>query len=108
MKLIAAVIRPFKLDEVKNALAEIGVDRMTVLEVKRYPPPSAEGAPRHTPGPQFIPKLRIELAVHDGVVAIAIDAITAAAFTDKAGEISVQNLLDVVRIRTEEHGEDAV
>jgi nitrogen regulatory protein P-II 1 len=112
MKLITAIIKPFKLEEVKTALAEVGVEGMTVTEVKGF------GRQRgHTEiyrGSEytvdFLPKVRIEIAVTDAIVGRAIDAIVDSARTGKIGDgkVFVQPLEEVVRIRTDEHGEVAI
>jgi nitrogen regulatory protein PII len=106
MKLITAVIKPFKLDEVRAALSELGVSGMTVTEVKGF------GRQRgHTElyrGAEyvvdFVPKSRVEIAVRDEMVEQAVDAIIKAAKTGKVGDgkIFVTNLERVVRIRTGE------
>lgn len=112
MKLIIAVIKPFKLEEVKAALADAGVEGMTVTEVKGF------GRQRgHTEiyrGSEytvdFLPKVKIEVALQDELVARAIDAIARAAKTNKIGDgkIFVVAIEEVVRIRTEERGEAAL
>ncbi len=112
MKLIIAIIKPFKLEEVKAALAEAGIEGMTVGEVKGF------GRQRgHTEiyrGSEytvdFLPKVKIEVAVPDAVVTKAIDAIVASAKTGKIGDgkIFVLPLETVVRIRTGENGDAAV
>ena len=112
MKLITAVIKPFRLDDVRNALAEVGVQGMTVTEVKGF------GRQRgHTElyrGAEyvvdFLPKVKIEAAVDDAIVERAIEAIEASARTGKIGDgkIFVTALEQVVRIRTGESGKDAL
>ena len=112
MKLIIAIIKPFKLEEVKSALAEIGVEGMTVTEVKGFG--RQKGHTEIYRGSEytvdFLPKAKIEIAVTDEVAAKAIDAIVAAAKTGKIGDgkVFVQPLEEVVRIRTDERGEAAV
>ncbi len=112
MKLITAIIKPFKLDEVKTALAEVGVDGMTVTEVKGFG--RQKGHTETYRGSEytvdFLPKVKIEVAVMDGVVAMAIDAILESAKTGKIGDgkVFVLPLEEVIRIRTEEHGEVAI
>ncbi|MGO8857838.1 MAG: P-II family nitrogen regulator [Steroidobacteraceae bacterium] len=106
MKLITAIIKPFKLDDVRSALSEIGVSGMTVTEVKGF------GRQRgHTElyrGAEytvdFVPKVRIEVAVRNELVDQALDAISAAAKTGKIGDgkIFVSDILRVLRIRTGE------
>ncbi len=112
MKLIIAIIKPFKLEEVKEALAGIGVEGMTVTEVKGFGRQKV-----HTEiyrGSEytvdFLPKTKIELVVGDDLAAKAVDTIAAAAKTGKIGDgkIFVLSVEDVVRIRTDERGEAAV
>ena len=112
MKLIEAIIKPFKLDEVKDALIELGVQGMTVIEVKGF------GRQRgHTElyrGAEyvvdFLPKAKIELAVADEIAEQVIEAITSAARTGKIGDgkIFVADLNQTIRIRTGETGSAAV
>ena len=112
MKLITAVIKPFRLDEVRNALSEVGVQGMTVTEVKGF------GRQRgHTElyrGAEyvvdFLPKVKIELALTDDLVDRAVEAIIEAAKTEKVGDgkIFVTDLSQVYRIRTGETGEQAI
>ena len=112
MKLITAIIKPFKLEEVKSALSDVGVEGMTVTEVKGFG--RQKGHTEIYRGSEytvdFLPKVKIEIAVPDGVVAKAIDAIVASAKTGKIGDgkIFVTPLEEVVRIRTDERGEVAV
>src|SRR5579871_4462701 len=106
MKLIIAIIKPFKLEEVKSALAEIGVEGMTVTEVKGFG--RQKGHTEIYRGSEytvdFLPKVKIEIGVADEVVAKAVTVITTAAKTGKIGDgkIFVLGVEDVVRIRTEE------
>ena len=112
MKQITAIVKPFKLEEVREALAECGVTGLTVTEVKGF------GRQRgHTEiyrGSEytvdFLPKLKIELVVSDALVQTAVDAIIQAARTGKIGDgkIFVSSVEEVIRIRTEERGEQAV
>lgn len=112
MKLITAIIKPFRLDDVRNALSEVGVNGMTVTEVKGF------GRQRgHTElyrGAEyvvdFLPKSKIEVAVSDELAERAIEAITSAAQTGKVGDgkIFVTNLEQVLRIRTGETGDSAL
>jgi len=112
MKLITAIIRPFKLDEVRDALTEAGVTGVTVTEVKGYG--RQKGHTELYRGAEyvvdFVPKIRLETAVPDARVDIVIEAIVAAARTDKVGDgkIFVTPLDHAVRIRTGEIGEDAL
>jgi nitrogen regulatory protein PII len=112
MKLITAVVKPFRLDDVRNALAEVGVQGMTVTEVKGF------GRQRgHTElyrGAEyvvdFLPKVKVEVAVTDELVERAIEAIIDAAKTGKVGDgkIFVTDLAQVLRIRTGETGDQAI
>ena len=112
MKKIEAVIKPFKLDDVKEALQEIGVQGLTVIEAKGF------GRQRgHTElyrGAEyvvdFLPKIKIEAVVNDDQVGAAIEAIQAAARTGKIGDgkIFVSDISDVIRIRTGETGATAI
>ena len=112
MKLVEAVIKPFKLDEVKDALLEIGVQGMTVLEVKGFG--RQKGHKETYRGQEytieFVPKVKIEVAVTDAQVSQVIEAITKAARTGSIGDgkIFVRELANVVRIRTGEAGETAL
>jgi nitrogen regulatory protein P-II 1 len=112
MKKIEAIIKPFKLGEVKAALTEAGVVGMTVTEAKGYG--RQKGHTEIYRGSEytvdFLPKVKIEVVVPDGLVEAAIDAITKAAKTGKIGDgkIFVIPVEDVIRIRTDEHGEKAV
>jgi nitrogen regulatory protein P-II 1 len=112
MKLITAIIKPFKLEEVKVALAEVGVEGMTVTEVKGFG--RQKGHTEIYRGSEytvdFLPKVKIELAVSDEVVAKAIDAIVASAKTGKIGDgkIFITPLDEVIRIRTDERGDSAL
>ena len=112
MKLIIAIIEPFKLEEVKTALAEVGVEGMTVTEVKGFG--RQKGHTEIYRGSEytvdFLPKVKIEVAVTDDAVAKAIDAIVASAKTGKIGDgkVFVLPIEEVIRIRTDERGESAV
>jgi nitrogen regulatory protein PII len=112
MKLIIAIIKPFKLDEVKEALAKTGVEGLTVTEVKGFG--RQKGHTEIYRGSEytvdFLPKVKIEVAVTDELLTPAITAITTAAKTGKIGDgkIFVVPMEDVIRIRTEEHGSAAV
>jgi len=112
MKLVTAIIKPFKLDDVRQTLADLGVKGVTVTEVKGF------GRQRgHTElyrGAEyvvdFLPKVKLELAVEDDIVEQAIEAITNSARTGKIGDgkIFVTELEQVIRIRTGETGTEAV
>jgi nitrogen regulatory protein P-II 2 len=112
MKLITAVVKPFRLDDVRNALAEVGVQGMTVTEVKGF------GRQRgHTElyrGAEyvvdFLPKVKVEVAISDDLLDRAIEAIIDAAKTGKVGDgkIFVTDLPQVYRIRTGETGDQAI
>jgi|SRR4051812_4854870 nitrogen regulatory protein P-II 2 len=112
MKLIIAIIKPFKLDEVKEALGAVGIEGMTVTEVKGFG--RQKGHTEIYRGSEytvdFLPKVKIEIAVADDIVAKVIAAVTGAAKTGKIGDgkIFVLPLEDVIRIRTDEHGDSAV
>ena len=112
MKLIIAIIKPFKLEEVKEALAESGIEGMTVTEVKGFG--RQKGHTEIYRGSDytvdFLPKVKVEIAVADDVAGKAVDAIVKAAKTGKIGDgkVWVQSLDEVVRIRTDERGEAAV
>ncbi len=112
MKLIIAVIKPFKLEDVKEALAAAGIEGMTVTEVKGFG--RQKGHTEIYRGSEytvdFLPKVKIEVAVADEMAGKAIDAIAKAAKTGKIGDgkIFVVPLEEVVRIRTDERGESAV
>ena len=109
---ITAIIKPFKLEEVKDALAEVGIEGMTVTEVKGFG--RQKGHTEIYRGSEyvvdFLPKIKIELGVPNERVDRALQAITAATRTGKIGDgkIFVLPLEDVVRIRTDEHGDSAV
>ena len=112
MKLITAIIKPFKLDEVRQAIADIGVQGVTVTEVQGF------GRQRgHTElyrGAEyrvdFLPKTKVEIAVDDTIAEQVIEAITNVARTGKIGDgkIFVTSVEEVIRIRTGEKGEDAI
>lgn len=112
MKLITAIIKPFKLDDVRQAVADIGIQGITVTEVKGF------GRQRgHTElyrGAEyvvdFLPKTKIELAVDDGITEQVVEAIVNTARTGKIGDgkIFVSSLEEVIRIRTGETGAEAV
>ena len=112
MKMIAAVIKHFKLDDVRNALTEIGVQGMTVIEVKGFG--RQKGHMEVYRGVEyevkFLPKIKIEVAVSDDQVDEIVNAIAEAAKTGEIGDgkIFVYNLKDAIRIRTGERGEEAV
>ena len=112
MKKIEAVIKPFKLDEVKEALHEIGIQGMTVTEVKGFG--RQKGHTELYRGAEyvvdFLPKIRIEIAVSDDQAEKVVEAIVSAANTGRIGDgkIFVVPMEEVVRIRTGERGADAV
>ena len=112
MKLVTAIIKPFKLDDVREALSEIGVQGITVTEVKGFG--RQKGHTELYRGAEyvvdFLPKVKIEVAVPDDLLDQALEAITKAARTGKIGDgkIFVSALEQVVRIRTGETGEDAL
>ena len=112
MKLIIAVIKPFKLDDVREALGNAGVQGITVTEVKGYG--RQKGHTEIYRGAEyvidFIPKAKLEIAVEDGMVDTVVDAITNAARTGQIGDgkIFVINLEQTIRIRTGESGNEAL
>ncbi|TMH01809.1 MAG: P-II family nitrogen regulator [Betaproteobacteria bacterium] len=112
MKMVTAIVKPFKLDEVREALSGIGVQGITVTEVKGFG--RQKGHTELYRGAEyvvdFLPKVKIEAAVDDAIVDRVIEAIEAAARTGKIGDgkIFVSTLEQVVRIRTGETGKDAL
>ena len=112
MKKIEAIIKPFKLDEVREALSEVGVSGLTVTEVKGFG--RQKGHTELYRGAEYVvdllPKVKIELVVADSGVDAAIESIVKAARTGKIGDgkIFVSNIEQVVRIRTGETGEGAI
>ena len=112
MKLIIAIIKPFKLDEVKEALSQVGIEGMTVSEVKGFG--RQKGHTEIYRGSEytvdFLPKVKIEVAVASDQVTKVVEAISKGAKTGKIGDgkIFVLPLEDVLRIRTDERGEAAV
>jgi len=112
MKSIEAIIKPFKLDEVKEALQELGVQGMTVLEAKGYG--RQKGHTELYRGAEyvvdFLPKIKVEVVVSDDQLTAALEAIQSAARTGRIGDgkIFVSEIIDVVRIRTGESGAAAI
>jgi nitrogen regulatory protein PII len=112
MKKIEAIIKPFKLEDVKEALSALGVQGMTVSEVKGFG--RQKGHTEIYRGSEytvdFLPKLKIEIVVADALAAPTVDAIVKAAKTGKIGDgkVFVSSIENAVRIRTEETGEQAV
>ncbi len=112
MKLITAIVKPFKLDDVREALSELGVSGVTVTEVKGFG--RQKGHTELYRGAEyvvdFLPKVKIEVAVADQLLSQAVSAITRVANTGKIGDgkIFVTNLEQVVRIRTGETGDEAL
>ena len=112
MKKIEAIIKPFKLDEVKEALQELGVQGMTVLEAKGYG--RQKGQTELYRGAEyvvdFLPKIKVEVVVEDSQLEPALEAITRAARTGRIGDgkIFVSEIAEVIRIRTGESGPAAV
>lgn len=112
MKLVTAIIKPFKLDDVRSALADVGVQGITVTEVKGFG--RQKGHTELYRGAEyvvdFLPKVKLEVAVGDDQLDSAVDAIVQAADTGKIGDgkIFVSALEQVIRIRTRETGEDAI
>jgi nitrogen regulatory protein P-II 2 len=112
MKLITAIIKPFKLDDVREALSEIGVAGVTATEVKGFG--RQKGHTELYRGAEyvvdFLPKVKLEIAVADHLVDQAVETIVKAANTGKIGDgkIFVSNLEQIIRIRTGETGEEAI
>jgi nitrogen regulatory protein PII len=112
MKMVMAIIKPFKLDDVREALAEVGVQGITVTEVKGFG--RQKGQTEIYRGAEylvsFLPKVKIEIVVDDAQVERAIEAIQKAAHTGKIGDgkIFVTPVEEAIRIRTGERGEDAL
>lgn len=112
MKLIIAIIKPFKLEEVKEALAEIGIEGMTVTEVKGFG--RQKGHTEIYRGSEytvdFLPKVKLEIVVNDDIVAKTVDTIVKSAKTGKIGDgkVFVVNLEEAIRIRTDERGDSAI
>lgn len=112
MKLVTAIIKPFKLDDVREALSEIGVQGITVTEVKGFG--RQKGHTELYRGAEyvvdFLPKVKLEIAIGEGLLDRTIEAITQSANTGKIGDgkIFVTSLEQIIRIRTGETGEEAV
>jgi len=112
MKKIEAIVKPFKLEEVKEALSGVGIDGMTVTEVKGFG--RQKGHTEIYRGSEytvdFLPKIKLEIVLADSEVDNAVDAIVKAAKTGKIGDgkVFVSHIDEAVRIRTEEKGEEAV
>ena len=112
MKKIEAIIKPFKLDEVKEALQELGIQGLSVTEVKGFG--RQKGHTELYRGAEyvvdFLPKVKIEVAITDDLLDAGIEAIISSAKTDKIGDgkIFVSNLEQAIRIRTGESGDDAL
>ena len=112
MKKIEAIVKPFKLDEVREALSEVGVTGLTVTEVKGFG--RQKGHTELYRGAEyvvdFLPKVKIEIVCDDAIVERAVEAIVNAARTGRIGDgkIFVSSIEEVIRIRTGERGEDAI
>jgi nitrogen regulatory protein P-II 1 len=112
MKKIEAIVKPFKLEEVKDALSEIGIEGMTVSEVKGFG--RQKGHTEIYRGSEykvdFLPKIKIEIVLPDNRVEAAVSAIVAAAKTGKIGDgkVFVANVEEIIRIRTDEKGDAAI
>jgi nitrogen regulatory protein PII len=112
MKKIEAIIKPFKLEEVKDALAEIGVEGMTISEVKGFG--RQKGHTEIYRGSEytvdFLPKIKLEIVIPDGRMDAAVAAIVKAAKTGKIGDgkVFISKVEEAVRIRTEDRGDQAV
>lgn len=112
MKMIMAVIKPFKLEDVRQALIEFGIEGLTITEVKGFGRQKGQADIPNNEDYQvsFLPKIKIEVAVPDKIADKVTDALVEAAGTGRIGDgkIFVYDLKDVVRIRTGERGEDAI
>ena len=112
MKLITAIVKPFKLDDVRQALSDIGVQGVTVTEVKGFGRQKGHTELYRGAGyvVDFLPKVKIEAAIADGITDQAIEAITKAANTGKIGDgkIFVTSIEQAIRIRTGECGDEAL
>ena len=112
MKKIEAIIQPFKLDEVKEALKSIGIDGMTITEVRGHG--RQKGHKEVYRGQEYtvdlLPKVRIEMVIADGLLEKAVDTLSAAARTGKIGDgkIFVYDVAEAIRIRNGDRGEDAL
>ena len=112
MKMVTAIIKPFKLEDVRTALAEVGASGLTVCEVKGFG--RQKGHTELYRGAEyvvdFLPKVKIELVIEDELVEKAVEAIRAAAYTGRIGDgkIFVSAVLEAIRIRTNERGDNAV
>jgi len=112
MKKIEAIIKPFKMEDVKEALSEIGIEGMTVTEVKGFG--RQKGHTEIYRGSEytvdFLPKVKFEIVIADDRVQKAVDAIVTAAKTGKIGDgkVFILPIEQAIRIRTEEHGESAI
>jgi nitrogen regulatory protein P-II 1 len=112
MKKVEAIIKPFKLEEVKDALAEIGIEGMTITEVKGFG--RQKGHTEIYRGSEytvdFLPKIKLEIVISENNLDAAVSAIVKAAKTGKIGDgkVFVSNIEEAIRIRTEEKGENAV
>ncbi|MGO4999438.1 P-II family nitrogen regulator [Oceanisphaera sp. W20_SRM_FM3] len=112
MKMICAIIKPFKLDDVRSALADVGIEGMTVSEVKGFG--RQKGHTELYRGAEyavdFLPKVKLEIATHTDHVEQVVEAIIQAAYTGKIGDgkIFVYDLQQAVRIRTGEHDREAI
>lgn len=112
MKRVEAIIKPFKLDEVKEALSEVGVEGMTVTEVKGF---GRTGGKKEVYRGSayvvdFVPKIKLEMVIPDALVPQVLETIEAAAKTGRVGDgkVFVSPIEEAVRIRTGERGEDAI
>ena len=112
MKLISAIIKPFKLEDVKDSLSKIGIEGMTIMEVKGFG--RQKGHTELYRGTEynvdFLPKIKIEIAVHSDQVELVINSITTSAHTGKIGDgkIFVYDVFNAVRIRTGERDLEAI
>lgn len=112
MKMVVAIIKPFKLDDVREALSDVGVQGITVTEVKGFG--RQKGHTELYRGAEyvvdFLPKIKLEIAIDDSMLDLVIETICQTANTGKIGDgkIFVMEMVDVIRIRTGENGPDAI
>ncbi len=112
MKKVEAIIKPFKLDEVRQSLSEIGISGLTVIEVRGFG--RQKGHTELYRGAEyqidFIPKVKIEVVINDEILDNVVECITKSAYTGKIGDgkVFVSNIEDAIRIRTKESGNEAL
>jgi nitrogen regulatory protein PII len=112
MKKIEAIIKPFKLDEVRQSLSEIGISGLTVIEVRGFG--RQKGHTELYRGAEyqidFLPKVKVEVVINDEILDNVVECITKAAYTGKIGDgkVFISNIEDAIRIRTKESGNEAL